>query len=90
MSYFAVIREAGPAWTDGKGIGEQERPPARGRHGRLGVGAARAWLKARVEPLIGPLFCVVNGPTRGSSTRCTHARPDRLLHLLGTGLVTGS
>ena len=23
MSYFAVIREAGPAWTDGKGITEQ-------------------------------------------------------------------
>ena len=23
MSYFAVIREAGPAWTDGKGIAEQ-------------------------------------------------------------------
>jgi uncharacterized protein YciI len=23
MSYFAVIREAGPAWTDGKGIFEQ-------------------------------------------------------------------
>lgn|SRR5829696_1432566 len=23
MSYFAVIREAGPAWADGKGIAEQ-------------------------------------------------------------------
>jgi uncharacterized protein YciI len=23
MSYFAVIREAGPAWTDGKGISDQ-------------------------------------------------------------------
>ena len=23
MSYYAVIREAGPAWTDGKGIAEQ-------------------------------------------------------------------
>jgi uncharacterized protein YciI len=23
LSYFAVIREAGPAWTDGKGITEQ-------------------------------------------------------------------
>lgn len=23
MSYFAVIREAGPAWTDGKGINDQ-------------------------------------------------------------------
>jgi uncharacterized protein YciI len=23
MSYFAVIREAGPAWTDGNGISEQ-------------------------------------------------------------------
>ena len=23
MSYFAVIREAGPSWTDGKGITEQ-------------------------------------------------------------------
>ena len=24
MSYFAVIREAGPCWTDGKGITEQQ------------------------------------------------------------------
>jgi uncharacterized protein YciI len=23
MSYYAVVREAGPAWTDGKGITEQ-------------------------------------------------------------------
>ena len=29
MSYFAVIREAGPAWTDGKGISDQ---PAVGDH----------------------------------------------------------
>lgn len=29
MSYFAVIREAGPAWTDGKGITGQ---PAVGDH----------------------------------------------------------
>jgi len=29
MSYFAVIREAGPAWTDGKGINDQ---PAVGDH----------------------------------------------------------
>jgi uncharacterized protein YciI len=29
MSYFAVIREAGPAWTGGKGISEQ---PAVGDH----------------------------------------------------------
>lgn len=29
MSYFAVIREAGPAWTDGKGISDQ---PALGDH----------------------------------------------------------
>jgi uncharacterized protein YciI len=30
MSYFAVTREAGPAWTDGKGISEQ---PAVNDHG---------------------------------------------------------
>src|SRR5215204_351638 len=29
MSYYAVIREAGPAWEEGKGIGDQ---PAVGDH----------------------------------------------------------
>ena len=34
-------------------------------HGRLGLGAAAAWLNARAELPVGPLFCIIDGPTRG-------------------------
>jgi site-specific recombinase XerD len=34
------------------------------------------WLKARVELPIGPLFCVVNGPTRGRPWSASAARSD--------------
>ena len=44
------------------GPARQGRPPPRGRHGRLGLGAARSpGSSARVELPVGPLFCVVTG-----------------------------
>jgi len=51
MSYFAVIREAGPAWTDGKGISEQ---PAVSDHG------------AFMNALADQGFVLFGGPLAGS------------------------
>lgn len=51
MSYFAVIREAGPAWTDGKGLSEQ---PAVSNHA--------AFMAALADQ--GSLLCA--GPLAGS------------------------
>jgi integrase len=45
----------------------QRRPSAPDRHGRLGWEQLRPWLGARVELPIGPLFCIIDGPTRGRS-----------------------
>ena len=37
----------------------------------------RPWLAARLELPIGPLFCVIDGPTRGRPWRRTGGRPER-------------
>jgi integrase len=34
------------------------------------------WLQVRVEPSVGPLFCVVNGPTRGRPWAAAAARSE--------------
>jgi integrase len=59
---------AGAAW--------QGRPPPRGRHGRLGLGQLAPWLQVRVRLPIGPLFCVINGPTCGRLWSASAARSD--------------
>jgi len=51
MSLFAVIRQAGPAWTDGQGIAEQ---PAVGEHA--------AFMNALAEEE----FVLFGGPLAGS------------------------
>jgi uncharacterized protein YciI len=51
MSYFAVVREAGPAWTDGGGIAEQ---PALSDH------------RAFMDGLADEGFLVVAGPLAGT------------------------
>ena len=51
MSYFAAIREAGPAWTDGKGITEQ---PSVGEHA------------AFMNALADEGFVVFGGPLAGT------------------------
>jgi uncharacterized protein YciI len=51
MSYFAVIREAGPTWTDGKGITEQP-----------GVSDHAAFMNTLADEG----FVVVAGPLAGS------------------------
>jgi integrase/recombinase XerD len=35
-----------------------------------------AWLQARVELPVGPLFCIVNGPTRGRPWTAGAARTE--------------
>ena len=65
----------------------QGRPAPRGRHGRLGLGAARALAPGAASSCkSGPLFCVVNGPTRGrpwaaAAARC-HPVVDYAWHLM--------
>ena len=39
--------------------------PARGRDGRMGLGEPQTWLSQRLELPAGPLFCVIDGATRG-------------------------
>ena len=51
MSYFTVIREAGPAWTDGKGTAEQ---PAVNDHATF------------MDTLAGEGFVLFGGPLAGS------------------------
>ena len=51
MSYFAVVREAGPGWTDGKGINDQ-----------LGVGDHAAFMNVLADQG----FVLFGGPLAGS------------------------
>ena len=54
----------------------QGRAPPRGRHGRVGLGAAAAWLTAALELPVGPLFCIIDGPTRGRPWSGAAARAE--------------
>jgi hypothetical protein len=66
----------------------QGRPPPRGRHGRVGVGKPAAVDRRSPRPPVGPLFCVINGPTRRRSWSPAAARagcvgPPRLPACVG-------
>ena len=54
----------------------QGRPAPRHRHGRLGLGTTTPWLAARLELPVGPLFCVIDGPTRGRPWSSANARVE--------------
>ena len=54
----------------------QGRPSARDRHGRLGLGAAVALARPRIELPVGPLFCIIDGPTRGRSWSSAGSAPS--------------
>jgi site-specific recombinase XerC len=58
------------------GAQRQGRPPARGRHGRLGQEQLRPWLAARAELPVGPLFCVIDGATRGRAWSAAAVRSE--------------
>jgi integrase/recombinase XerD len=44
--------------------------------GRLGRAARAPWLGDRVEPPVGPLFCIIDGPTRGRSWSSSGVRVE--------------
>ena len=77
---IVVLWRAGLRVQEALALGERDLDPQRGsllvRHGKggrrreIGMDAwgweqLSPWLAARVEPPVGPLFCIVDGPTRG-------------------------
>ena len=59
----------------------QGRPPPRGRQGDdWAWEQVEPWLDVRVELPVGPLFCIVNGPTRGRPCSAPAAR-SQLRHV---------
>ena len=56
------------------GPSRQGRTPPRSRHGRLGMDRASAVARERVELPVGPLVCVLTGPTRGRHWSSAAAR----------------
>jgi hypothetical protein len=49
---------------------------SRSRHGQLGWDELQPWLELSVQLPVGPLLCVLNGPTRGRQWTCAAARAD--------------
>ena len=54
----------------------QGRSPTRDRHGRLGLGAAAALARRPRRAPGWPLFCVIDGPTRGRPRSSANARVE--------------
>ena len=52
----------------------QERSPPPGRDGRVGWSAPGPWRSERATLPVGPLFCVIAGPTRGHAWSAGAAR----------------
>jgi hypothetical protein len=59
----------------------EERSPAPGWDGRVGLVIAHSWLAERATLPVGPLFCVIAGPTAGHAWSASAARLQ--LHQLG-------
>jgi hypothetical protein len=57
-------------------VPRQGPPTTRGRDGRLGVGAGRAVAPSPRAIPVGPLLCVIHGPTRGRAWSQTGARAE--------------
>jgi site-specific recombinase XerD len=79
---IAVLWRGGLRIQEGLALGERDLDPRRGSlpvcHGKggrrreIGMDAwgweqLAPWLAARVELPVGPLFCIIDGPTRGRS-----------------------
>ena len=62
---LALAEHDRPAARIGAGSQRQGRAPTRGRHGRVGWEQLRPWLNARAALPVGPLFCIIDGPTCG-------------------------
>jgi integrase len=46
----------------------------------VGLGAMEPWTALRLELLVGPLLCVINGPTRGRPCVRRRFAPHQLRH----------
>jgi integrase len=62
-----------------------------GRRREVGMDAwgweeLQPWLELRLQLPVGPLFCVINGPTRGRSWSSAAARADLRRTALGAGV----
>jgi integrase len=69
-------RSRSPPWRSARPP-RQGRTPPRGRQGRMGGWEQlMPWLGLRVELPVGPLFCVINGPTRGRPWSSAAARAE--------------
>jgi site-specific recombinase XerD len=86
---IAVLWRAGPRISEAPALNETDIDTARGslliRHGkgdkrrevgmdRFGFEQLAAWMAHRVSLPVGPLFCVIDGPTRGRRWAATAAR----------------
>jgi hypothetical protein len=56
--------------------GWEGRQAPNGGDRRLGLGARQHWTRRRVELPVGPLFCILDGPTRGRAWSATGARAE--------------
>ena len=92
---IAVLWRAGLRISEALALTESDVDPRRGsvlvRHGKgdrrretgmddWGFGHLLVWLERRVELPVGPLFCVIDGSTRGRAWSATAARAE-LRHL---------
>ena len=68
------------------GPSRQGRTPPRSRHGRLGMDRASAVARERVELPVGPLVCVLTGPTRGRHWSSAAARNALRRTAVATGV----
>lgn len=88
---IAVLWRAGLRISEALALTESDIEPTRGsvlvRHGKgdrrresgmddWGFEHLLAWLQRRVELPIGPLFCVIDGPTQGRAWSATAARAE--------------
>ena len=102
---IVVLRRGGLRIQEALALGERDLDPARGsllvRNGKggrrreIGMDAwgweqLRPWLGERVELPIGPLFCVIDGPTRGRPWSSANVRVElrRLAVQAGFGAVS--
>jgi integrase-like protein len=77
-------RPRSPAWRAARPA-RQGRTPTRGRHGHVGLGRTGALARATTHAADRPLFCMINGPTRGRRWSSAGARA----HLANTARGAG-
>jgi site-specific recombinase XerD len=75
-----------PAARLGARAPRKGRASAQGRHGRLGLGEPQTLALIAPRTPIGPLFCVIDGPTRGRPWSAAAVRTEFRRHAAGAGV----